>query len=136
MEMPAFSLDQSAHPGAWLAPPFAYCDEVAGEHLEAAQKMRERLSWRLPEREHANVEVIQPKIIPVTFQGGIASLVIDKAVILEPDALRLAGRIIDQTPEKAKGLLLVEHGGADLLRQLHDKAHHFVMERFSSLIHA
>ena len=106
VEVPTLGVDLAADRPLPFALPFARQDEVRRNLVERLEQERKRVRGGLLEREDADVVVIEAQVRAMTLERGVAGVVVEERVVLEPDAVGLFGRVVQEAPEEGEGLAL------------------------------
>ena len=121
VEVPTLGLDRAADGAGLLPVPFAHRDEVGRHFVETLQEVGVRPTGRVLEREHLHVVVIQAQEATVALERRVGDLGVEERVTREASQSGLPGPVVEEAPEEAEGLGLVQHARRDRVLELHDE---------------
>lgn len=131
--MPSFGLDELPGARGTLRFPFRGHHAVHGKLHESREHRGEGLGRRFLQGQHLNVVVVQPQVIAVTFETGVAGLEIDKGFVFQANGIRLIGRVIQESAENPEGPLGVEQIGFNKVPQLDGETGDSIVEGLDGL---
>src|SRR5579864_5451934 len=83
--------------------------------------MRKRLHGRRFQRDYPHEVVIEPQVVAVTLERGVADVEIEKGVGAEAHAVSFRGCVVQKPTEEGERLLAAEEAWADGILQLEDE---------------